>query len=148
METGTADHAESEVTHLCAISRSRERQLPASIKTPEDAAAATAYLARSAVERFDGIVTNKDGKPLAVVRGFKGAVAQTNIHLGTLVGEIMRVPGAAHVWFSHNHPSGNPELSNADVVLGDTRWLTRYTVVASSPRASWPWATARATSAL
>ena len=38
-----------------------------------DAAAATSYLYRSAVERFDAIVTDAAGKPLAVVGGFKGA---------------------------------------------------------------------------
>ena len=84
------------------------------IKTAADAAAATRYLYRSAVERFDGIVTDKAGKPLAVIGGFKGALSQTSIYPATLMGEAVRVPGAAFVWFSHNHPSGGASLSTAD----------------------------------
>ncbi|MET3512725.1 DNA repair protein RadC [Pseudacidovorax sp. 1753] len=92
-----------------------ERKLGAStIRSFADLAAATQYLYRSAVERFDGIVTDKDGKPLAVVGGFKGALAQTSVFAPTLVAEAVRVPGAAHIWFSHNHPSGNSTLSTAD----------------------------------
>lgn len=90
------------------------------IRTPEDAAQATAYLYKSAVERLDGIVTDKDGRPLAVVGGFKGAVAQASVYQSTLVAEAVRVPGAAHIWFSHNHPSGKSDLSNADRSLAAT----------------------------
>lgn len=91
------------------------RQLGASvIKTHADAARATKYLYRNAVERFDGIVTDKNGKPLAVVGGFKGALSQASVYPATLVGEAIRVPGAARIWFSHNHPSGTAELSAED----------------------------------
>lgn len=94
------------------------RQLGASvITTPADAARATKYLYRNAVERFDGIVTDKNGKPLAVVGGFKGALSQASVYPATLVGEAIRVPGAARIWFSHNHPSGTAELSGADRML-------------------------------
>lgn len=94
------------------------RTLGASVvKTPEDAARATRYLYRHAVERFDGIVTDADGKPLAVVGGFKGALAQAAVYPATLMGEAVRIPGAARIWFSHNHPSGSAELSQADLML-------------------------------
>ena len=89
----------------------------ATINSAADAAAATQYLYRSAVERFDGIVTDKDGKPLAIIGGFKGGLAQVSVMPPTLMGEAIRVPGAAFVWFSHNHPSGSPELSSADESL-------------------------------
>jgi hypothetical protein len=62
------------------------------IKTAADAAAATHYLYRSAVERLDAIATDKDGKPLAVIGGFKGALAQTSIYPSTLIGEAVPVP--------------------------------------------------------
>ncbi len=91
-----------------------------SILTPAQAAQATAYLYRSAVERFDAIVTDAKGKPLAVVGGFKGAVSQASVYPGTIVGEAVRIPGAARIWFSHNHPSGTPTLSNADQALNLT----------------------------
>ncbi|TXH43245.1 MAG: hypothetical protein E6Q97_34390, partial [Desulfurellales bacterium] len=90
------------------------------ILTPEQAAQATAYLYRSAVERFDAIVTDKNGKPLAVVGSFKGALTQTSVYPGTVIAEAVRVPGAARIWFSHNHPSGKSALSDADKTLNRT----------------------------
>lgn len=91
------------------------RELGASrIRTPAQAAQATKYLYKSAVERMDGIVTDKDGKVLAIVGGFKGAISQTNVYPATLMAEAVRVPGAANIWFSHNHPSGQSNLSTAD----------------------------------
>ena len=102
-----------------------QRELGASrITSPQQAAQATQYLYRSAVERMDGIVTDKNGTPLAVIGGFKGALAQTSVYPGTLAAEAVRIPGAAYVWFSHNHPSGTANLSRADEnlnrVLSDT----------------------------
>lgn len=98
-----------------------KRKLGASrINNFADLAQATQYLYKSAVERFDAIVTDKDGKPLAVVGGFKGAVSQTSVYPGTIIGEAVRVPGAAKIWFSHNHPSGTAELSRADESLNKT----------------------------
>jgi len=89
------------------------------VLTPAEAAQATAYLTRSAVERFDALVTDEAGTPLAVVGGFKGALTQASIYPATLVGEAIRVKGAARVWFSHNHPSGDPKLSKADRHLNE-----------------------------
>lgn len=98
-----------------------KREVGASVVTsPEQAAKATSYLYRSAVERFDAIVTDASGKVLAVVGGFKGAISQASIYPGTIVSEAVRVPGAAHIWFSHNHPSGSSELSNADKSLSSS----------------------------
>ena len=95
-----------------------QRKLGArSITSVADLAAATSYLYRSAVERFDAIVTDASGKPLAVIGAFKGAVDQTSVYPATLVGEAVRIPGAAHIWFSHNHPGGTAKLSNADQTL-------------------------------
>lgn len=79
-----------------------------------DLAQATQYLYRSAVERFDGIVTDKDGKPLAVVGGFKGAIDSASVPIAPVIAEAVRVRGAANIWLSHNHPSGLSELSSAD----------------------------------
>lgn len=102
------------------VGHEQQRQLGASVVlTPAQAAQATQYLFRSAVERFDALVTDKVGKPLAVVGSFKGAISQTSVYPGTVVAEAVRVPGAAHIWFSHNHPSGESTLSNADEFLND-----------------------------
>jgi hypothetical protein len=97
------------------------RQLGAKvIKTAADAAAATRYLYRSAVERLDGIVTDKNGKPLAVIGGFKGTLNQASVYPFTMVTEAVRIPGAANIWISHNHPSGKANLSRGDEMLNRT----------------------------
>ena len=87
------------------------------VKTIEDAAQALAYLSKSAVERFDALITDKDGKPLAIVGAFKGALASATIPIPTLLFEAFRVNGAANIFFAHNHPSGNPTLSDEDKQL-------------------------------
>lgn len=88
------------------------------VTTVEEAATALSYLGRGAVERFDALVTDKNGKPLALVGSFKGALTQASVFPATIIAEAFDIQGAAHIWFAHNHPSGAPELSQAD------RWLT------------------------
>lgn len=121
--TGLSDTAAPEGSYRVRtiIGQEVSRKLGAdTILTPEQAAQATAYLYRSAVERFDAIVTDKNGKPLAVVGSFKGALTQTSVYPGTVIAEAVRVPGAARIWFSHNHPSGKSTLSDADKTLNRT----------------------------
>lgn len=121
--TGLSDTAAPEGSYRVRtiIGQEVSRKLGAdTILTPEQAAQATAYLYRSAVERFDAIVTDKNGKPLAVVGSFKGALTQTSVYPGTVIAEAVRVPGAARIWFSHNHPSGKSALSDADKMLNNT----------------------------
>lgn len=102
------------------VSSPTQRTLGAArINSAADLAQATQYLYKSAVERFDAIVTDKNGKPLAVVGGFKGATTQTAVYPAVVVGEAIRVPGAANIWFSHNHPSGRSTLSRADEALNE-----------------------------
>ena len=87
------------------------------IRTTNDAAAAFAYLSKHAVEHYDAIVTDRLGKPLAVIGSFKGALTQTSVYPSTVVSELSRIDGAAHLWAAHNHPSGTPDLSAADKTL-------------------------------
>lgn len=90
------------------------------IKSLGDSANALAYLRTSAVERFDALVTDAKGKPLAIIGGFKGALTQTSVYPSTLIGEAMQVPGAVNLWLVHNHPSGTTDLSRADEMLTST----------------------------
>lgn len=87
------------------------------INSSEQLAQATRYLNKAAVEKLDGVITDINGKPLAVIGGFKGAPTQAAVYPATLVAEAVRVPGAANLWLSHNHPSGEATLSNADKTL-------------------------------
>lgn len=99
------------------VTENKRKLGAAKVVSMDDAANALAYLSRGAVERLDALVTDKNGKPLAVVGAFKGALTQASVYPATIVGEAFRIKGAANIWFAHNHPSGNEELSNADRML-------------------------------
>lgn len=118
---GDTPAPDAEYFSRTVVGTSRPRRIGARrIQSAADAARATAYLFDSAVERLDGIVTDKDGVPLAVVGGFKGATGQASVYPATLMAEAVRIPGAARIWFSHNHPSGKAALSGADMALNRT----------------------------
>lgn len=87
------------------------------VTSPHEAAVAGAYLAKGAQERMDALITDKNGKPLALVGGFKGGVDSTQISIHVLTSEAFRVDGAAHAWLIHNHPGGTGELSDQDKIL-------------------------------
>lgn len=98
-----------------------ERELPVeSVRSWDDAARVFGQLSKHAVERVDGLVTDAEGHPLAVVGGFKGAPTQSSVYPSTLIGEISGLEGAAHLWLAHNHPSGTERLSEADRRLSET----------------------------
>jgi len=92
-----------------------KRKMPVDkVATWSDAVKALSWMANRAVEHWDGLVTDKDGNPLAVIGAFKGTVSQTSVYPHTVIGELSRIKGAAHLWSVHNHPSGMTTLSQAD----------------------------------
>lgn len=84
------------------------------VTNPQEAAVALASVADYAVEHFHGLVTDKAGKPLALVGMFRGSFAETRVYAETIYAEAFRVKGAANIWFTHNHPSGKAEFSASD----------------------------------
>lgn len=115
----TADLPRGNFATRTELEAEGDRKLGASrVTTVGEAARAVAYLGRGAVERFDALITDKQGKPLAIVGSTKGEIGQTSVFPSTIVGEAFRVPGAANIWFAHNHPSGKAEFSAADRNMG------------------------------
>jgi len=101
------------------------RDLPVSKVTNwMEASSALASLGKFAVEHLDALVTDKNGKPLAVVGAFKGAEAAAPAYPSVVLAEALRIEGAARVWGVHNHPSGNQELSIADRRLSESMRTT------------------------
>jgi proteasome lid subunit RPN8/RPN11 len=108
------------LTHTTLIEASHRDLGASQVTTPEHLAQAMAYMARGADERLEGVVTDKAGKPIALVGSFKGAVAKAGFEPSTIIREAFMIDGAAHIWFVHNHPSGRPELSDADIKVNRT----------------------------
>lgn len=85
-----------------------------SVNSPADAAQAFYFLAQYANEHFEALLTDKHGKPLAVVGALRGARRKTPFFPEVVAAEAFRVKGAANIWFVHNHPSAQNVLSYAD----------------------------------
>ncbi|MDR3578380.1 MAG: JAB domain-containing protein [Oryzomonas sp.] len=84
------------------------------IKTPADAAHIAFPLTKRAQEAAIAIVTDANGNVLGVVQHSTGAMDSTTLSPRDLLGVVHDFPGAAEVWFAHNHPSGDPSPSHAD----------------------------------
>jgi antirestriction protein ArdC/phage/plasmid primase-like uncharacterized protein len=105
------------------ISESRRQLTVGRITTVDQAAQAALSVSVQAVERFDALVTDKDGKPLAIVGSFKGTINSASVYPAVVAAEAFRIPDAANIYFYHNHPSGTTKLSDADLAI--TRNLQR-----------------------
>ena len=105
------------------ISESRRLLTIGRITTVDQAAQAALSVSVQAVERFDALVTDKDGKPLAIVGSFKGTINSASVYPAVVAAEAFRIPDAANIYFYHNHPSGTTKLSDADLAI--TRKLQR-----------------------
>jgi hypothetical protein len=84
------------------------------VQTFTEAAHVLAPLRRGAQEHLTALVTDKHGRPLAVLRSQIGDVNVTGFNTAHLLGQAGNIPGAAELWLSHNHPSGNPTQSTPD----------------------------------
>lgn len=84
------------------------------VRDERDAAHVLAPLRKEAQESMLALVTDSDGKPLAIIRHSIGTTNAAHVERAILLGAIHNVDGAKQVWFAHNHPSGNPVHSSAD----------------------------------
>lgn len=85
--------------------------------TPEDVAAATRDLGRAAQEHFLAVITDAGGNILRIARLFGGDRNSAPVNAGLAAAAAHNTPGAANVWWVHNHPSGRAFLSGADMAL-------------------------------
>jgi len=118
------------------------------ILTAADAATATAQVRKNAQENLVALVTDSNGNVLDLIRHSVGDIASAPANNAVIAGSVLRVPGAANVWLSHNHPGGVSTLSSADIrtfdaikdltdgsgitvrgmlAIGDTRYSSRAT---------------------
>lgn len=83
----------------------------------QDVAHIIAPLRKSPQEQMLAVVADASSRPLAVIRHSVGTIDGSSVAPGTVFGAVAQVPGARHVWFAHNHPSGVIEQSAADKAI-------------------------------
>ena len=91
-----------------------------SVKTDDDAAHIVAAMRKRPQEQIVLLITDKNGKPLQIAVHSLGGPASAGFNPGILIGAAASTPGAAKVWFIHNHPSGKSSLSPADMTAGNS----------------------------
>lgn len=106
-------------TGVTLVRSATHKSSVATVNSMKDAALATRSLADLVREHVDVLVTDKDGKVIAVQRMFAGATSQTFAHPGEIIKFATAIKDAAFFYVSHNHPSDNRNLSNADRALSD-----------------------------
>lgn len=84
------------------------------VRNWKDAAHVIAPLRKRAQENMLALVTDAEGKPLAIIRHTVGMKDSAAVDAGIVAGAVVDVPGAKHVYFGHNHPTGVPTQSIAD----------------------------------
>lgn len=89
------------------------------VTAANDVAHLVAPLRKHAQENFLAVVTDGEGNILRVSRLFKGAEHQAGVDPGTAAGAVASTIGAKRAWFVHNHPTGDPALSEPDRVITD-----------------------------
>ena len=99
-------------------------------------------LAQEGVEVFCAIYLDNRHRVLAFCRLFYGTIDGCSVHPRTVVQHALRYNAAA-VILAHNHPSGVPEPSQADIALTrrlgdalgliDVRMLDHFIVAAGEP---------------
>ena len=89
------------------------------VETPEQAASVIAPISYEAQEFLTALVTDAQQKPLAILRHTIGTTSESQAEIAVLAGSVLNVPGAANVWFAHNHPGQKSTQSKDDNDLTD-----------------------------
>jgi DNA repair protein RadC len=84
------------------------------VRTMEEAAHVVAPLRKHGQESFLAVVLDKNDKVIHVIRHSKGQKDSASVSPYEMVAGIGATEGAAKVFFSHNHPSGDALPSSAD----------------------------------
>ena len=93
----------------------RTRMLGAAcVNSPVEAAQAFCYLTKYTTERLEGLVTDAEGQPLAIIGALVGNRHTGRVYAENFISEAFRIKNAANVWFGHNHPAGKNSFSYSD----------------------------------
>lgn len=116
------------------------------LDTPAKVAFATSSLSKSPQEVLFAVATDKNDKPIAILRHSLGMRNSASVDPGIVAGWAANVEGAANIWLSHNHPSGKSDLSNADKniskIIGDIldgTGITNRGIIAVTHEGNYSW---------
>jgi len=84
------------------------------VRTAKDAFQIAQNLNVYPQEQFIAIVTDAKNRVISVIRHTMGTTEASLVEPGILAGQVLNIPKAKNVWFAHQHPSGNAELSVDD----------------------------------
>lgn len=84
------------------------------VRNWQDAAHIIAPIRKSPQENMVALVVDQASRPIAIIRHTLGTIDAAAVEVWSLGGAIAAVPGAARVYFAHNHPSGGAAQSQAD----------------------------------
>ncbi|NML24337.1 LPD38 domain-containing protein [Zoogloea dura] len=87
------------------------------VDTASKAAHTFAGLRKRTTEHFAVLVLNTKGEPIAYSEMFSGGTSATSVYPDAVAKFVYGTPGASSFWVSHNHPSGSPTPSNADIQI-------------------------------
>lgn len=117
------------------------------LDTPAKVAFATSSLSKSPQEVLFAVATDKNNKPIAILRHSIGMRNSARVDPGIVAGWAANVEGAANLWLSHNHPSGKSDLSKADrnisKIIGDIldgTGITHRGIIAVTHEGNYSWA--------
>ena len=113
----------AQVASKTTISSEEKTIGKSSINSHADLAEASYHLAKSATEKFEGYLTDDNGKVVAVIGNLSGGRSHIAIDIGPIFNETFRVEGAKNLWISHNHPSGREQLSGSKYESGDIQLM-------------------------
>ena len=85
------------------------------IKSADDAAHLLAGMRKLPQETVVMLIVDAKGRPIQVASHSLSTPTSCGFSPGILVGSAVSTPGAAGVYFVHNHPSGKSSLSPADI---------------------------------
>ena len=90
------------------------------VQSAEDAASLLADIRKNAQETVYSVVTDKDGLVLEIHRYSKGTSGAAPLNAVEFVGRAINIPGAAKLYWVHNHPGGLTTPSPEDLASHQT----------------------------
>ena len=92
--------------------------------SPEQAAHVFAPLRKRGQEAFYILALDENHRPISMIRHSEGMRDSSLVYPITAAAAIVNTPGVKHIYYGHNHPSGDPKPSSNDYMV--TQKINRF----------------------